>query len=247
MKSMLLQALPQETKLAQGESSVPQTMLDFMVQLVPFVPDQNTASALLSLVTSSAVLQNKDSSVQKKAYRILVRMCENGGAIGERCIRESIEKLVEELVEKNHTVAAAAKRDRIVLLATIVPMLPKDKLHVIPSIIPEAVLSTKEANEATRTAAYDLLVGMAEKMAKGGVIKRDLVSGAQDMDEDDEEAEADAAPTEAEATLSEYVTMVAAGLVGTSPHMISATITGLSRLLFEYHGRRSCQIGARTS
>lgn len=210
-------------------------MLDFLVQLVPFLPDQATASDLLKLVTTSEVLQNKDTAVQKKAYRALVRMCENSGSVGERCIRENIEQLVEELIEKNHSVAASAKKDRIVLLATIIPILPDDKLHVIPSIIPEAVLSTKEANEATRAAAYELLVGMAEKMAKGGVIKRSLIKGAQDMEEDEDAEEP--VQDEAEASLQEYITMVAAGLVGTSPHMISATITGLSRLLFEYHGK----------
>lgn len=210
-------------------------MLDFLVQLVPFLPDQNTASELLKLVTTTEVLQNKDTAVQKKAYRALVRMCESNNAVGERCIRDNIEQVVEELIEKNHNVAASAKKDRIVLLATIIPILPADKLHVIPSIIPEAVLSTKEANEATRAAAYDLLVGMAEKMAKGGVIKRDLIRGAQDMQEDEEDAEP--VQNEAEASIQEYITMVAAGLVGTSPHMISATITALSRLLFEYHGK----------
>lgn len=211
-------------------------MLDFLVQLVPFLPDQETAGGLLKLVTTSEVLQNKDTAVQKKAYRALVRMCETSGSVGERCIRENIEQIVEELIEKNHNVAASAKKDRIVLLATIIPILPADKLHVIPSIIPEAVLSTKEANEATRAAAYDLLVGMAEKMAKGGVIKRSLIHGSQDMEED-AEAEEDGGQQEVEATIEEYITMVAAGLVGTSPHMISATITGLSRLLFEYHGK----------
>lgn len=30
--------------------------------------------------------------------------------------------------------------------------------------------------------------------------------------------------------------MVAAGLVGSTPHMISATITAISRLLFEFKG-----------
>lgn len=210
-------------------------MLDFLVQLVPFLPDQETASELLKLVTTTEILQNKDTAVQKKAYRALVRMCESSGPVGERCIRDNIEQVVEELIEKNHNVAASAKKDRIVLLATIIPILPADKLHVIPSIIPEAVLSTKEANEATRASAYDLLVGMAEKMAKGGVIKRNLIRGAQDMQEDEEEEAT--VQDEAEASIQEYITMVAAGLVGTSPHMISATITALSRLLFEYHGK----------
>ena len=36
------------------------------------------------------------------------------------------------------------------------------------------------------------------------------------------------------ASVEEYVTMVAAGLAGATPHMISATITALSRLTFEF-------------
>ena len=40
--------------------------------------------------------------------------------------------------------------------------------------------------------------------------------------------------------------MVAAGLTGTTPHMISASINALSRLLFEYKGEpTSCYISLR--
>lgn len=204
-------------------------MLDFLIQLVPYLPDTETATSLLKLVLSKEVLQNKDTSVQKKAYRALVRLCESGGQAGEKVIKDNMEEIVEELVEKNTNVAAAAKKDRIVLLSTLIPILPSDKLHIIPSIIPEAVLSTKEANEVARGAAYDLLVRMAERMQQGGVIKRGLLKG--DGEDDDDEDMDD----EAEASLQEYITMVAAGLVGQTPHMISATITALSRLLFEYH------------
>lgn len=41
------------------------------------------------------------------------------------------------------------------------------------------------------------------------------------------------------ASVEEYMTMVAAGLVGSTPHMISATITAISRLLFEFKGNRA--------
>ena len=211
-------------------------MLDFLVQLVPFLPDVETATSLLKLVLTEDVLQNKDTAVQKKGYRVLVRLCEAGGAVGEQVVRDNLEDIVEELVEKNTSVSAAAKRDRTTLLSTIIPLLPSDKLHLIPSIIPEAVLATKEANEAARGAAYDLLVGMAEKMAKGGVIKRNLIKGADEAGGEETEGEADESMVEdADATIGEYITMVAAGLAGNSPHMISATITALSRLLFEYH------------
>ena len=52
---------------------------------------------------------------------------------------------------------------------------------MIPSIIPEAVLGTKEPSEKARNVAFDLIVAMGKKMVEGGVVKRNLVDG---MDED---------------------------------------------------------------
>lgn len=40
----------------------------------------------------------------------------------------------------------------------------------------------------------------------------------------------------AQASINEYMTMVAGGLAGASPHMISATVTAVSRLVFEFRG-----------
>ena len=60
-------------------------------------------------------------------------------------------------------------------------MIPPSSLHVIPSLIPEAVLGTKEPSEKARSAAFELIVAMGKKMAEGGVVKRDLVEG---MNED---------------------------------------------------------------
>lgn len=54
-------------------------------------------------------------------------------------------------------------------------------MHVIPSIIPEAVLGTKEPSEKARGAAFDLILAMGRKMSSGGVVKRSMVDG---MDED---------------------------------------------------------------
>jgi ribosomal RNA-processing protein 12 len=44
-------------------------------------------------------------------------------------------------------------------------------MHVIPSLIPEAVLGTKEPSEKARSAAFDLIVAMGRKMDEGGVVK----------------------------------------------------------------------------
>lgn len=114
------------------------------------------------------------------------------------------------------------------------PLIPPTSLHHIPSLIPEAVLGTKESNERTREAAYELVVGMARKMEQGGTINRSLVKGMQDKQS--EGAGVGMAVDEVAATVEEFVTMVSAGLAAVSPHMISATITSLSRLIFEFHG-----------
>jgi ribosomal RNA-processing protein 12 len=41
----------------------------------------------------------------------------------------------------------------------------------------------------------------------------------------------------ANATIEEFMTMVAGGLAGASPHMISGTVTAISRLVYEFRGR----------
>jgi len=66
-------------------------------------------------------------------------------------------------------------------------------------------------------------VAMGRKMNEGGVVKRNMMD---DMDED--------GPSEATASVEEYMTMVAGGLAGATPHMISATVTAISRLVFEF-------------
>lgn len=37
------------------------------------------------------------------------------------------------------------------------------------------------------------------------------------------------------------MTMVAAGLAGATPHMISATVTAISRLVFEFKGQSASE------
>ena len=73
-------------------------------------------------------------------------------------------------------------KDRFHLLTRLVPLVPRAHLHLLLSIIPEAVLGTKEPSEKARIAAFDLIVAMGKKMSEGGVVKRSAVDG---MDQDD--------------------------------------------------------------
>jgi len=69
----------------------------------------------------------------------------------------------------------------MLLYTNFLPRIPSSCLHIIPKLIPEAVLGTKEPSEKARAAAFGLLVAMGQKMNQGGVVKRNLVDG---MDED---------------------------------------------------------------
>ncbi|KAI0029666.1 NUC173-domain-containing protein [Vararia minispora EC-137] len=194
---------------------------DILLILLPHLsPDD--ASALFELLLSPEVLASADNAVQKRGYKILGKLVEGGKAKFE------VSRVLSRLEEVVGKLSSAAKKDRMLFYTALLPHIPPTALHIIPSLIPEAILGTKEPSEKARTAAFDLIVAMGRKMEGGGVVKRDLVEG---MDEDDK--------GEASASVEEYLTMLAAGLAGASPHMISATITAISRVLFEFHGSAS--------
>ncbi|KAJ9649253.1 pre-rRNA processing protein [Coniosporium tulheliwenetii] len=129
------------------------------------------------------------------------------------------------LAESETGRAALADRNKELqhlLLASAEKASAPAHLHFIPSVLSEVVISAKEVNEKARTAAFDLLVQMGEKMAAGGTVLQSKVPHMPD--------DAPAVP----ASLEEYFTMVSAGLAGSTPHMISASITALTRILYEF-------------
>lgn len=232
LDSSIRELVPQRDREV-GPHAVPpvaHSMLDLLITIVPFLSTVDTGR-LLTLASSDQLLKNDDAGVQKKTYRILSRLLE--GHKGQALMQSgegtavNVATLLAKVRDVTVSVASGAKRDRLNLLAAIVPRIPPSELHLLPSVIPEAVLATKEANQGSRETAYDLLVQMGNKMQSGGVIKQGLL--------DAEEATAGEQNGEqVSATLTEYFTMVGAGLAGTSPHMISASITSFSRLLYEF-------------
>ncbi|TDL26142.1 NUC173-domain-containing protein [Rickenella mellea] len=201
---------------SNDQHSVIATTQDILVLLLPYYP-AGEAKALFNLCLSTDVLTNKDNGVQKRGYKLLYKLVESGKVDVNS---ESTLAVLEEVADET---AAAAKRDRLTLIKTLITHLSSTSLHVIPSLIPEAVLGTKEPSEKARTAAFELIVEMGNKMSQGGIVKRSKLNG---MDDD--------SPSEATASIEEYLTMVAGGLAGATPHMISATVTAISRLVFEF-------------
>ncbi|QRV82799.1 ribosomal RNA-processing protein 12 [Ceratobasidium sp. AG-Ba] len=204
------------------------TTLDLLILLVPHLSPSDGAQ-LFTITFADNVVASSDGTVQKKAYRILARLVERGIVDGLQEGEGRNGKAEQTLVrsgELTSGVNIAAKRDRVQFLASLVPLIPDASLHVLPPLLPEAVLATKEVSEKTRNGAFDLLVAMGRRMEQGGTVDRGKVDGM--------EVEEDQAPAHVKANVEEYVTMVAAGLAGATPHMISATITALSRLTFEF-------------
>ncbi|KAJ6587164.1 armadillo-type protein [Mycena vulgaris] len=208
-------AQPHRNSSIEGGSEAATTQ-DLVILLLPNL-SRADAQQLFQICLSAPVLSAKDNGVQKRGYKILTRLIESQKVVVDA---EVVLKQLDELADG---LAPAAKKDRFNLLSLLIPLLPSSAMHVIPSLIPEAVLGTKEPSEKARTAAFDVVVAMGRKMNEGGVVKRNLMDG---MDEDTAD--------DAAANIQEFMTMVAGGLAGASPHMISATVTAISRLVFEF-------------
>ncbi|KAI3618589.1 ribosomal rna-processing protein 12 [Moniliophthora roreri] len=203
--------LPNHSTETSGKANEDESMalmaLDLLLLLLPFLPTSD-AIALFQLCLSKEILAAKSNEGKK--------------------VQIEVKKVLQELDVAVDDLTSAAKKDRFNLLAAILPYMLPSSLHLIPAMIPEAVLGTKETSDKARSAAFDLIVVMGKKMNEGGVVKRNMIDG---MEEDGEDT-----PMEAAASIEEFLKMVAGGLAGSTPHMVSATITAIARLVFDFKG-----------
>ncbi|KAL1305281.1 hypothetical protein AAFC00_002189 [Neodothiora populina] len=214
----------QKQQLPKGQAKMPpmsHTLMDLVITISIYLP-RDSYGALFNMA-SNVINKDDDPQLQKKAYKLIPRLAESEA--GRAAIVERNGELQQLLMLSAPKATAPARRDRLTAIAQIIPALPTDDLHFIPSILSEVVISAKEVNEKARTAAFDLLVQMGEKMSEGGTV---INAKCPHMPDD--------APS-APASLEEYFTMVSAGLAGATPHMISASITALARLLYEFRTR----------
>ncbi|KAL8863239.1 MAG: hypothetical protein Q9178_000614 [Gyalolechia marmorata] len=197
------------------------TLLDLIITLSIYLP-LPTFGQLFTL-TSRILPLTHDSQLQKKAYKLLPRLAQSTN--GSLALRNRNQALQSLLLSSAATTSAPARRDRLLALTTTIDHLANADLHFIPSILSEAVIATKEVNEKARSAAFDLLVLMGRKMKEGGTIEQSKIPHM------------DSGAPIVQASLEEFFTMVSAGLVGETPHMVSASITALTRILYEFHGQ----------
>ncbi|KAI9775807.1 MAG: hypothetical protein M1839_000858 [Geoglossum umbratile] len=218
------QTQAEKQKLKKAEDKMPpitHTLMDLVITISVYLPRDSFGT--LFNIASLIVMKDDDPQLQKKAYKIIPRLAES--EVGKAALRERSVELQQLLVSSADKASAPSRRDRLEAISRIVEYLPEANLHFIPIILSEVVISAKEVNEKARTAAFDLLVLMGEKMRQGGVVESSKLDHMSD--------DAPSVP----ATLEEYFTMVSGGLAGSTPHMISASITALTRIL--YHFRES--------
>ncbi|KAF1830350.1 pre-rRNA processing protein-like protein Rrp12 [Decorospora gaudefroyi] len=199
------------------------TLMDLIITIALYLP----RDSYRSLFRMAEIMINRDNEpqLQKKAYKLIPRLAES--EVGKAALKERNGELQLLLLGSAEKATSPARRDRLNALLQVIESLPQSDLHFIPSILSEVVISAKETNEKAREAAYNLLVAMGEKMAEGGQVVQTKVPN---MPAD--------APT-VEASLEEYFTMVSAGLAASTPHMISASITAITRILYQFHARIS--------
>ena len=212
----------QQKKPSAGQTlSTTHTLMDLIITISIYLP--LPCFPVLFALTSQILPQRTDPQLQKKAYKLIPRL--SNSSTGKLALRDHNEDLQALLLSSASTASAPSRRDRLQAIATTIEHLPRRNLHFIPSILSEVVIAAKEVNEKARSAAFDLLVLMGHKMAEGGIIDQSQIPHMEST-----------SPT-AQASLEEYFTMVSAGLVGSTPHMISASVTALARILYEFHGR----------
>lgn len=213
LKKAMEEDTPQDTPLLSV------TMMDLVVAMAKYVPPSSHGALFQIFATT---VHMKAALMQKRAYRVVTKMAE--APAGQAALAQHLGDVASVFVATTNGTNTSARAARLAAMAVVVELLPAHELHFIPSVLQEVIMSTKDVNERSREAAYGLLIQMGRKMAQcdGTLIENSKVPGFG----------ADAEPTPA--SLTQFFTMVSAGLAAQTPHMISAAITAVSCITYEF-------------
>ncbi|KAG5952985.1 hypothetical protein E4U53_007270 [Claviceps sorghi] len=200
--------------------STAQTLMDLVITMSAYLPRDSFAA--LFEIANVIIYRDDEPQLQKKAYKLIPRLATS--ELGRTALQDRSAELQQLIISSSEKVSGPARRERLAAITALLPFVSDESLHFIPAVLSEVVISCKENNERARETAYELLVQMGQRMidANGASIDNSKVAHMPDD-----------APA-ATANIEEYFTMVSAGLAGSTPHMISASITAISRLLYEF-------------
>eukprot|EP00898_Chlorokybus_atmophyticus_P003439 jgi/Chlat1/4096/Chrsp26S04132 len=215
MKKLLQAASEDNTEHGMevdGKSSKPSTVRANMMALATALAcglDKECTDMLYT--AAKPCVQDADAVVQKKAYKLLAHLC----SIRKDFVDTHAQDMLELLLAALPQLSSPSKRHRLLCFRPLIVKLAAmqdqgARSEHLAALVTEIILATKESSKKTRNAAYELLVQLA----------RDLGGAAEDSLPDH--------------GLTHFFTMVCAGLAGSTPHMVSATLLALARLLFEF-------------
>ncbi|KAF4336347.1 ribosomal RNA-processing 12 [Fusarium beomiforme] len=205
--------------------STAQTLMDLVITMSVYLPRESFAA--LFKIAEVIINKEEEPQLQKKAYKLIPRLADS--EIGKAALQERSAELQQLIFSSTEKVSAPARRERLAAIIALLPFIPDTSLHFIPAVLSEVVISCKENNERARETAYELLVRMGYRMVQANGIPIDN-SKVPHMPDDSPAGTAN---------IEEFFTMVSAGLAGSTPHMISASITAISRLLYEFRSELS--------
>ncbi|EEE57921.1 hypothetical protein OsJ_08619 [Oryza sativa Japonica Group] len=180
-------------------------LLDFAASLMPGLAAKSI-NVLFSYVKPA--IKDTDSLIQKRAYKVLSMLLKDTEFI-ERNLDTLLGLMISSL-----PCQFPSKRYRLECLHHLIVYILKDssklgKREIIGSFLTEILLALKEANKKTRNRAYDLLI--------------EIGRACEDAENDGRKE-----------NLHQFFGMVAGGLAGQTPYAISASVTGLARLTYEF-------------
>lgn len=181
------------------------------------VPVDAAETTFLEKAMSPYFLDSKQSAMQKKAYRASALLVSVGAAIKSH---EEFVQFSKSIAAARKQVSAGAKAARQGLIAALVGRHSKlkessEKLRLVELItdefLTEVVLATRDKSEKTRAAAFDTLVELARgwHLTSSGIDTKGL---------------------------QQFFMAVASGFGGKSVGMLSATLTSVGRLMYEFRG-----------
>jgi ribosomal RNA-processing protein 12 len=194
--------------------------------------------ALLMQIFSAArpaLEDDRHPALQKRAYSVVAALlyhhpCFIRGAAAALPARTRLDDLIFLLQQKLVSVAAAARRGRLLCLRHVIhSLLPNNPAHVavLPSVLGEVMLCCRDSNAKVRASAEAVLGAMSEFMAAGG-------EGRGFEDDDISAAPLVSQPT---VSLTEMFRMAIGGLGASTPHMRAASVSALALLLYNYADR----------
>jgi hypothetical protein len=202
---------------------------DILVAMSPALSDECISLFLQSILVN---FNSPSDVLQKKAYTTVHSLI----TINNTLFDKHWKNVLISISSSASNVQAIAQRVRLSLCRSLYshlqsPLEHKEVLSTLPSLLSEVILATKEPNNKLRIAALDLSIAIGINIYNSGL---SVKQQQQQQQQTPDGALTGTKNQTGQALLTQYLTMVLAGLAATTPRMLSATINVLARLVFEF-------------